>query len=200
MDTVETEPHLEALTQRIAGLLAVPGASAAAKDKVLMDYGSSITVMSEELVGALRGQPGMTQAAITLALVGYERVVTSLGQECDIETQSIVSVPFNYRNTMGTSLAYHAINRAPWGRKCIYHRAEDAQRQRHGAAKGICTEGMWVLKWRWGGDYSSCCGRAQRCVAVLRAAMAVTAFGPGGDAPGDVDNNVTLMLRRLNQP
>ena len=30
--------------------------------------------------------------------------------------------------------------------------------------------------------------------AVLRAAMAVTAFGPGGDAPGDVDDNVTLAL------
>ena len=30
--------------------------------------------------------------------------------------------------------------------------------------------------------------------AVLRAAMAVTAFGPGGDAPGDVDDDVTLTL------
>ena len=30
--------------------------------------------------------------------------------------------------------------------------------------------------------------------AVLRAAMAVTAFGPGGDAPGDVSDDVTLAL------
>ena len=30
--------------------------------------------------------------------------------------------------------------------------------------------------------------------AVLRAAMAVTAFVPGGDAPGDVDDEVTLTL------
>ena len=30
--------------------------------------------------------------------------------------------------------------------------------------------------------------------AVLRAAMAVTAFGPGGDAPGDVNDGVTLAL------
>ena len=30
--------------------------------------------------------------------------------------------------------------------------------------------------------------------AVLRAAMAATAFGPGGDAPGDVDDDVTWML------
>ena len=30
--------------------------------------------------------------------------------------------------------------------------------------------------------------------AVLRAAMAVTAFGPGGDAPGVVDDDITLAL------
>ena len=30
--------------------------------------------------------------------------------------------------------------------------------------------------------------------ALLRAAMAVTAFGPGGDAPGDVDDDVKLTL------
>ena len=30
--------------------------------------------------------------------------------------------------------------------------------------------------------------------AVVRAAMAVTVFRPGGDAPGDVDDDVTLTL------
>ena len=30
--------------------------------------------------------------------------------------------------------------------------------------------------------------------AVLRAAMAVTAFGPGGGTPGDVDDDATLTL------
>ena len=30
--------------------------------------------------------------------------------------------------------------------------------------------------------------------AVLRAVMAVTAFGPGGDAPGDVYDDVTVCL------
>ena len=30
--------------------------------------------------------------------------------------------------------------------------------------------------------------------AVVRLAMAVTAFGPGGDVPGDVDDDVTLTL------
>ena len=85
---METEPHLEALTQHVVGCLAVPGASGAAEGKVLMDSGSGITAISEELVEALQGQPGMTQSALTQAFVGHARVVTSLGQECDIERQS----------------------------------------------------------------------------------------------------------------
>ena len=88
VDAVETEPHLEALTQHVAGRLAVPSASAAAEVKVLMDSGSGITAMSEELVEALRRQPGMMQTALTQAFVGHACVVTSLGQECDIVTQS----------------------------------------------------------------------------------------------------------------
>ena len=88
MHSVENEPHVEGLTQHVGGHLAVPGASAAAEVKVHMDSGSSITAMSEELVQALRGQPGMTQTALTQAFVGHARVVTLLGQECDIQTQS----------------------------------------------------------------------------------------------------------------
>ena len=88
VDAVETTPHLESLTQHVAGRLAVPGASAAAEVKVLMDSGSGITVMSEELVEVLRRQPGMMQTALTQAFVGHARVVTSLGQECDIVSQS----------------------------------------------------------------------------------------------------------------
>ena len=79
VDTVEIEPHLEALTQHDAGRLAVPGASGAAEAKVLMDSGSDITDISEELVEALQGQPGMTPTALTQAFVGHARVVTSLG-------------------------------------------------------------------------------------------------------------------------
>ena len=84
VDTVETEPHLDALTQQVAGRLVVPGASAAAEVKVLMDPGSGITAMSEELVEALQGQPGMTLTALTQAFVGRARVVTSLGQDWGI--------------------------------------------------------------------------------------------------------------------
>ena len=86
-DSVENEPHVEGPTHHLAGRLAVPGASAAA-EVVLMDSGSTITAMSKELVQALRGQPGMTKTTVTQAFVGPARVVTSLGQECDIETQS----------------------------------------------------------------------------------------------------------------
>ena len=70
VDAVQTEPHLEALTH-VAGRLAVPAASAAAEVKVLMDSCSGITAMSEELVGALRRQPGMIQTALTQAFVGH---------------------------------------------------------------------------------------------------------------------------------
>ena len=47
VDTVDTEPHLEALTQQVPGRLAVPGASTAAEIKVLMDSGSGISAISE---------------------------------------------------------------------------------------------------------------------------------------------------------
>ena len=60
VDVVETEPHLRALTLHVADVFAVPGVSAAFEVKVLMDLGSSITTISEYLVEALQGQPGMT--------------------------------------------------------------------------------------------------------------------------------------------
>ena len=66
----------------------VPGASGADEVKVLTDFGSGITAMSEELVEALWRQPGMMQAALTQAFIGHARVVTSLGKECGIVTQS----------------------------------------------------------------------------------------------------------------
>ena len=62
--TVDTEPHLKALTQHDSGRLAVPGASAPAEVNILLDYGSGITPMSEELIEALRRHPGMVQTAL----------------------------------------------------------------------------------------------------------------------------------------
>ena len=88
VDTVETEPHLESLTQHVAGHLAVPDASVAAEIELLMDFSSGIKAIWEKLVKALQGQSEMTQTPFTQACVRHARVVTSLGQECDVETQS----------------------------------------------------------------------------------------------------------------
>ena len=55
---------------------------------MLRDSSSSITAMSEELVQALWRQVEMAETALTQAFVGHARVVTLLGQECDIRTQS----------------------------------------------------------------------------------------------------------------
>ena len=100
VDKVDTEPHLEALMQHAVGRLAVPGASAADEVNVLMDSSSGITAMSKELVEALRRQPGMVGTELTQAFVGNARVATSLGQECDIVTQSC---------------SFHLTIETPWG-------------------------------------------------------------------------------------
>ena len=92
VDTVESEPPLEALAQHVAEGLAVPGDSTAAEVKVLSDSGSGIAEMSEELVEALRGQSGMTQTESTQEPVGHTRVVTSLDQKCDIESNHVRSI------------------------------------------------------------------------------------------------------------
>ena len=65
-----------------------------------MDYSSGITAMSKELVEALRRQPGMVGTELTQAFVGNARVATSLGQECDIVTQSC---------------SFHLTIETPWG-------------------------------------------------------------------------------------
>ena len=78
VDAVETEPHLEALTQHVAGRLAVPGASVAAEVKVLMDSGSGITAATA----------GDDANRVDAGVCGHARLLTSLGQEYDIVTQS----------------------------------------------------------------------------------------------------------------
>ena len=116
---MDTEPHLQAPTQHVAGRLAVPGASAAAEVKVLMDSGSEITAMSEELVEALRRQPGMMQIVLTQAFVGHARVVTSLDQE---------------RDTVMQSCPLHLTIETPWDQSGL--------RCRSSCSRG---EAMWLL-------------------------------------------------------
>ena len=154
VDTVETEPHLEALTQHVAGRLAVPGASGAAEAKVLMDSGSGTTAISEELVEALQGQPGMMQTALTQTFVGHVRVVTSLGQECDIETQScplhltIDTAWGPVRFTMPVIVLPGGGDEVIIGQKTL-------------------REKLGIDGWRRVGACSSFCGRAQRwCCAA----------------------------------
>ena len=99
---------------------------------------------------------------MTQAFVRHARVVTSLGQECDIVRQSC---PLQL--TIET----------PWGPVrftmpfIVFPRALGWPEMTTAGAVGEPNDST-----------------------VLRAAMAVTAFGPGGDAPGDVDDDATLML------
>ena len=74
VDTVETEPHLEALTHHVAGSLAVPRAPAAVDVKMLMDSGPGIAPMSQELMEALRRHPQMMQTAFTNEFIEHKHV------------------------------------------------------------------------------------------------------------------------------
>ena len=196
VDTVEIEPHLEALAQHVAGRLAVPGASGAAEARVLMDSGSGNTAISEELVVALPGQPGMTRTALTQAFVGHSRVVTSLGQKCDIETQSCplhltIEIPWGpVRFTMPLIVLPGGVDVPIIGQKTL------------GKKLGIDVMAKLnasVLKAQGRQDGSGMEFTARSVGEpndgdVLQAAMAVRAFVRGGDAPGDVDDEVALTL------
>ena len=67
---METEPHLEALTQHVTGCLAISGAFAGAEVKVLKGSGSGIIAMSQELTEVLLGHPGMTRTVLMLSFDG----------------------------------------------------------------------------------------------------------------------------------
>ena len=81
--------------------------------------------------------------------------------------------------------------------RCGYNREDDAERltphRRQGAVQGICTEGTRASS-DAGMDFVHFPVGEPNAGAVQRAAMAVTAFGPGGDAPDDEDDGVTLTL------
>ena len=92
--------------------------------------------------------------------------------------------PPNDRKPAGVSPVDHAVNRTPRGGDVVIigHNLEvsvlKAHRRKDGA--GMAFAAVSVAEPNVG--------------AVLRAAMATTAFGPGGDAPGDVDDDVRLTL------
>ena len=184
---------MEALAQHVTGWLAVPGISAAIEVKVFMDSGSDLTAILEELAEALRGQPGMTHTALTQVFVGDERVVTSLGQERDIEMQSCL---------------LHLTIETPWGPVRfivpfivlpVVFIGQKTFREKLGIdvmaqlkasvlkAHGR-QDGAWV-------ELTACAMGEPSVGAMLRAAMALMAFGPSGGPLGDVDDDVTLELQ-----
>ena len=193
---MDTEPHIRALTQHDAGHLAVSGASVAAEVKVLLESGSGIIAMSEEVVEALQRQKVKTQTALTQSFVGHARVVTSLGQECDIVTQScplhqMIETPWGpVRFTMPFIVLPGGGDVVIIGWKTLREK--------------LRIDVMTQLKASVLNAYERVDGREMEAIAgaldepnagaVLRAEMAGTAFGPGGGAPGDVDDDATLTL------
>ena len=196
VDSVDNQPYWKGLRQHLAGRLAVPGASPVNDVNVLMDSWSGITAISEELLQALQGQPGTTQTALTQMFAGHARVLTSLGPLCIIETQSC---------------ALHLMIETPWGTSRLTMPFIVLP-----GGGDVVVIGQKTLRENLGIDVMAplkatvlkACGRQDgarveltahvagelNAGAVLRAAMAVTAFGPTGDAPGDVDVEVILML------
>ena len=151
--------------------------------------------MSEELVEALRRQPGMMHTALKQTFVGHVGVVTSLDQECNIVTQSC---------------PLHLTSETPWGsvrfttpfivlpggddvviigKKTLREKLgidvmaqlKPSELKAHGREDG---QEMEIIAGAVG---------ELNAGAVLRAAMTLTAFGPGGDTPGDVDHDTRLM-------
>ena len=161
-----------------------------------MVSGSSITAKSEELVQALRGQPAMTQTSVTQAFVGHARVVTSLGQKCDIETQSCplhltIDTPWG---PVPFTMPFIVL---PGGGDVVII-GQKTLRNEHGVDVMAQLQAS-VLKKQGiqdgaGMELTASSVGKPNDGAVLRAAMAVTAFVPGGVAPGDVDDEVAPTL------
>ena len=138
----------------------------------------------------------MTQTPLTQALVGHARVVTSLGQECDIETQScplhltIETLWGPVRFTMPFIVLPGEGDVVIIGQKTLREKLGiDVMAQLKASvlkAHG-CQDDS-------GMEFTAFAVGEPNAGAVLRAAMAVTAFGPGGDASGDVEDEVTLTL------
>ena len=138
----------------------------------------------------------MTQTVVTQAFVGHAHVVTSLGQECDIETQSC-PVHLAIETPKGPVRFAMPFIVLPGGGGVVII-GQKALKEKLGIdvmsqlkvsvlkAQGR-QDGAWMeLRSRSVGEPNA--------GAVLRAAMAVTEFVPGIDVPGDVDDEITLTL------
>ena len=138
----------------------------------------------------------MTQTALTWAFVGHARVVTSLGQECDIETQSFqlvltIETPWgSVRFTMPFIVLPGRSDVVIIGQKTLREKLGiDVMTQLKASvlkAHG-CQDDAGI-------EFTALAVGEPNAGAVVRAAIAVTVFGPGGDASGDVEDGVTLTL------
>ena len=108
---------------------------------------------------------------------------------------AIVSAPPNDQNPVGTSPVNNAVHRAGGDAVIIGHKTLReklridimAQLKASVLKAHRCEDGQEI-------EITAGAVGELNADAVLRAAMAVTAFGPGGDAPGDVNDDVTLTL------
>ena len=138
----------------------------------------------------------MTQTASTQAFVGHARVVTSLGQECDIEAQScplhltIVTPRGPVRYTMTFIVL-------PGGGDVVIM-GQTTLREKLGI--GVMAQLKASVRKAQGRQDGGGMEPTTRSVgepidgSVLRVVVAVAVFVPGGDAPGDVDDEVALTL------
>ena len=151
--------------------------------------------MLEELVEALRQQPGMMLTALTQPFVGHAREVTSLGQEC-IVTQSC-PLHLTIETPWGSFRLAMPLIVLPGGGDVVII-GQKTLREKLGIDVMAQLKAS-VLKARgreYGPEMEITAGAVgePNASAVMRAAMVVTAFGPGGDETGDVDDDVTLTL------
>ena len=136
----------------------------------------------------------MIQTALTQAFVRHARVVTSLSQECDIETQSLhltIETPCGpVWFTMPFAVLPGGGNVAIIGLKMLREKLgidvmaqlKESVLKAHG-----CQDDAEM-------EFTALAVSESNAGAVLRAVMAATAFGPGSDASGDVEDEVTLTL------
>ena len=130
------------------------------------------------------------------AFVGYVRVVTSLGQAWDIETQSCpphltIDSPWG---PVGLAILFILL---PWGGDVVIIGEMPLIKKLGIDVMAQLKASVLKAQGRHDGAGMELAARSvgePTHGAVLQAAKTVTAFVPAGDAPGDVDDEVKLTL------
>ena len=138
----------------------------------------------------------MMQTALTQAFVGHARVVTSFGQECDTVAQSC-TLHLTIETPRGPVWFTMPNIVFPGGGDVVIIGQKTLREKLGIDVMAQIKESVLKANGREDGpEVEIAAGDVgePNAGAVLRAAMDVTALGPGGDAPGDVDDGVTLTL------